>query len=204
MNGFIGFVKTWAGAIGDLFSKYPLAAALVTIAAIAAFLILQKKKYAIDWSSTTLNFFIVLVGWLIAVPIIGFFIDVVIKISSATTGVVGFIGRSLRFLYVKYEQQPICVLIILILSIASYILWPRILPKKDPGRSIRIIVVVLAFVILTAISVPIVNLFSSSIESEKPEHHKKNVQSISEKKSNIWLHRTADNSGHLLRQFSAT
>ena len=64
-----------------------------------------------------------------------------------------------RFIYNKFEQQPIVVIILAVLCALAPYIWLKILKNRAPSLLVRITVSVLAFVVLTALVVPIFNVF---------------------------------------------
>src|SRR5215213_9805530 len=108
MTAVIGFLKDWATLIGEVFAKYSLAAALLTAIAVGVFVILEKhRNEARETQTSVIHAFVTLLGWLIAVPVLGFLFDAAAKILEIAMAVVAAAYLALKFFYGKFEQQPI-------------------------------------------------------------------------------------------------
>lgn len=149
MEFIYNIISTWAGAIVTAFEQHLFISAIFTLVAIGAFTYLEKKN-----KDTLKNLFIVLLGWLIIVPILGTFLDI-------TSWVISFIGKIIDLLvatYKHFESQPIWVLGYLLVSLILYVIWPKL--RINNERVFRIGGPILLFLILTFITVPIINMFA--------------------------------------------
>jgi MFS superfamily sulfate permease-like transporter len=139
-----------------VFSQYPVSSALVTLLAVGVFFWLRRTRGLGDTKRSVLFAFLVLLAWLIAIPIFGVIFDGL-----------GGIMKFVFFLYSKFEQQPIWVVILLAISIAFYFAWGKIW-RQAPHPVIRAIVIAVGFVVVVSLSVPILNAISSDEPSPKP------------------------------------
>jgi len=154
MTAVITFLKDWIKLIGEVFGKYPLAGALVTAAAVAVFYLLQKHHNPTgDSQKSVVNAFLTLLGWLIAVPILG-------VILNTVTFVGGTAFTATQFFYTKYDQQPIAVLILLALSLIGYVIWEWWFKPRQPV--LRAAIAAGLFLVLVALVVPVINFFAPS------------------------------------------
>ena len=151
MAGVIEFLKVWAHLIGDVFGKYPLAAALVTVVAVGAFVLLERQRNTPhDTTISVIHAFIILIGWLISVPLLGFIFN-----TGSTTA--AFFISGIQFFYSMYNQQPIVVLVLLVLSLLGYGIWEwRSRPRQPIFRGL--IAITILFIAI-ALTVPIFNIF---------------------------------------------
>jgi MFS superfamily sulfate permease-like transporter len=151
MMGVIEFLKDWVHLIGDVFGKYPLAAALVTILGVGVFVLLERQRNTShDTTISVIHAFITLIGWLISVPLLGVIFNTGSK--AATLFISG-----VQFFYSRYEQQPIVVLVLLALSLLAYVIWEwRSRPRQPMFRGL---IAMVAFFIAVALTVPIFNIF---------------------------------------------
>jgi hypothetical protein len=157
MIGILEFLNAWRELIIKVFSEYPFAAALITIVAIGVFYQLQT-----EWrrGQTASNLPMVLLGWLIAVPIVGFAMKVLGKVWEFIEGAVPVVTKILGSFYRIYEHHPYLVLIILALGTAGYFVWNRLWPEFVQNRYLRIACVVAGIVVAAHIASPIADLFS--------------------------------------------
>lgn len=155
----IDFLVKWVDLITEMFKKYPLPAALMTAAAVGAFFWLENQRNtAKDKKQSVVHAFAVLVGWAIAVPVLGLALDALIEGWSAAA-----------FIYRRYDQHPLFVGACLLLAVLGYFVWGRF--QRAPSRLVRGLVVTVAFCILVALGVPLVNVFYPAphpAPSEKP------------------------------------
>ena len=161
MTSIYEFLNAWRELITKVFGEYPLAAALMTLFAVGMFFALQT-----EWrrERTKSNILVVFVGWLIAVPILGFVMTVLGKVWAFIETAVPIVGKSLGSFYHIYEHHPYMVLIILALGIVGYFVWNRWLPERPEflhNRALKILCVVAAIVIVAHIASPIADLIRS-------------------------------------------
>jgi hypothetical protein len=148
MEALINFISGWADLITAVFSEHTLAAAVLTAVAVFVFLEIDKENRFRDKIKVIQHAFIVLLGWAIFVPIAGW-----------VMGLVGNLFDLIGFIYNKFEQQPIVVIILAVLCALAPYIWLKVLKHRAPSLLVRITVSVLAFVLLTALVVPIFNVF---------------------------------------------
>ena len=152
----INFLVKWVDLITEMFKKYPLPAALMTAAAVGAYFWLET--YRGDKKQPVVDAFAVLVGWAIAVPVLGLALDALIKTWNIAA-----------FIYKLYDQHPLFVGVCFLLAVLGYFVWGRF--QRAPSGLVRGLILTLAFCILVALGVPLVNAFSPAPHpppSEKP------------------------------------
>ena len=147
MQAFLEFVGKWIDLIVEFFGNYPLVAAIITVIAVGVYILLWKKLHIDTWTMHTLLFLCVILGWAVAIPILG---SLVIVIE--------FIGKGIAWIYKKYESHPIfCISVTGIMS-ASGTVW-YLLPKRwKPMRFIRIVITLLIWFLLIALIVPVLDI----------------------------------------------
>src|SRR2546421_415868 len=130
MTAIIDFFVKWAALISEMFKKYPLPAAVVTLAAVLVFVQLQKERNPNkDNKTSVINAFLVLLGWAIIVPIIGTILDVVVWIAKALLS-------ALSFLYGAYQKHPLFVLGAVVTAVIAYLIWEwRVKPRQPFWRA---------------------------------------------------------------------
>src|SRR5205085_10173597 len=103
MTAIIDFFVKWVALISEMFKKYPLPAAVVTLAAVLVFMALQRERNPNkDNQTSVIHAFLVLLGWAIIVPIIGTILNIVVWIAKALLS-------ALTFLYTSYQRHPLFV-----------------------------------------------------------------------------------------------
>ena len=127
MTSIYEFLNAWRELITKVFGEYPLAAALMTLLAVGMFFALQT-----EWrrERTRSNILLVFVGWLVAVPILGFVMTVLGKVWEFIETTVPRVGKILGSFYHIYKSHPYMVLIILALGIVGYCVWNRWWPQQ--------------------------------------------------------------------------
>src|SRR5437763_152124 len=119
MSVVFGFLGGWKDLIVAVFKEYPLAAAIMTAVAIGAFLFLEHERNSEAEPATVKHAGLVLLGWLIVVPIVGFTLKVL--------GVgIGLGSSTVQFVYGLYKQQPVFCLSMLAIAVIAYFVWPLI------------------------------------------------------------------------------
>ena len=156
MQTVIDFLLFWADLIIAVFTKYPLAGALLTAAAVGGFFYLQKHPIRQVGVNPIANAFVVLIAWLITVPLLGTVFDLINRVSG------GFF-----FLYDHFEDQPVYVIALMVIAVAAHFVWGWIAKNAAPSAWIRVTLIVIAFVIVTAVTVPVINQFTPSQTSEQ-------------------------------------
>ncbi len=161
LREFLEYVSKWLKVIGDVFAKYPLAAAIVTIAAVWVFLLLIKhyelsdlKSIEVkDWAKVALILSCVLVGWLILVPLVGLVLDSVVVL-----------GQFVTWLYSRYEKQPLFVITVtgIAITIGSFWVYHPRWRDASPERSMRVLATSAVWLALILIGVPVLEVFNPS------------------------------------------
>jgi len=153
MMAVINFLKGWAGLIGEVFGKYPLAGALLLAAAVVVFVYVQRERNPSNENTkSVVHAFLVLLGWLIAVPVVGFIFNAIGRITGTASGL-------LRFLLTRYERQPIVVLVTFALVALACAVW--IWRAKKPRRPLlRVGAAVVVFIVAIALLVPLFDVFA--------------------------------------------
>ena len=159
MNSVIDFIVSWKDLITKVFGEHTLAAAIVTIVAVAAFYVLDHQ---IRKGRRPTNLMIVFVGWAILVPIVGLVMTILAKIWAILEVVFPRIADALASFYKIYDQHPLLVLFIVVVGIASYFLWRKFRPNLLPSRPLRIVALTVAVVLAAHIVSPIANWVSQA------------------------------------------
>lgn len=148
MKDFVNFAAKWADAISEVFGKYPLAGAVVTLGALVLGAWLHKEMEIDTWTKRALLFLGVLVVWLICVPLLGLLIDAVVALGGFT-----------RFIYDRYNDQPFFVLIVTGICIPAGLAWVYLPWFRDrrPKRWVRAGIVAVIWITLILLGVPIMN-----------------------------------------------
>jgi hypothetical protein len=164
MHDFLDFFSKWLHAIGEVFGKYPLAGAIITIGAVALFLWAMKEYKVADWTKRALLLTCVLIAWLVCVPLLGLVLDLL-----------GEVWTLIKLLYGQYYDQPFFVLVVTGVAIVAGSIWVflPLLRSHRPGRWVRVIVIVLAWLATTLLGVPIMNKLypPPKHEEAKTDHH---------------------------------
>lgn len=153
MEAVINFFLKWIDLISGVFVEHTLAAALMTLVGVGVFIHLEKGNRFRDTIQAVKNAFLVLIGWAITVPILGWLLDII-------GGVLGVILNLILFLYAKFDKQPILVICLAIICAVAPIAWAKIKRIRTPSLPVRITASVILFLVLTALLVPIFNLFT--------------------------------------------
>ena len=161
METIINLVSGWTELITNVFSEHTLSGAILTGIAVAVFLYLEKTNRFQDKTETLKHGFLVLLGWLILVPIFGWIFSIV-----------GSLADVLVFFYEKFEDQPVIVLVLLLLSVSVYFLWPIVRKHKAPSPTARAIAAGLFFLVSTALVVPIFSAFTDDAQNSGNETSK--------------------------------
>lgn len=136
-----------------------LAAAILTAVAVGTFVLLEtQRNKSRDTGMSVVNAFLVLVGWLIGVPLLGFVIEMLGEALDFVGHVLGFMGAGVAFFYRRYDEQPIVVLVLFALALIGYAVWEW---RNPPRRVVRRgTITVAAFLLLVALTVPIFNFLT--------------------------------------------
>jgi hypothetical protein len=174
MSHVYQLLNAYSGVLVKFFTDYPLAAALVTLLGVGVFLLLQQ-----EWrkGQTKSNFFIVLLGWLVLVPILGFAVTILGKVWAVIEAAVIWFGEVLGSVGQVYQRHPYMVLTIVGLGTLYYISWswwPR-WPRVIKSRLLKLLFVLLAAIVALELASPLADLIS-------PSGTKTSVQSAGDQK----------------------
>jgi hypothetical protein len=133
MSQFVDFAVAWAGLARRVYMEFPLAAALVTLAAAVLFMVLERRGGAARWPRRLLRFAIVLVVWAIVVPVLGLFRDVDGAIFGTASATVSGLASLALLIHATYESQPLVVLALFIVSGVVFIVWHLVRPQRPSG-----------------------------------------------------------------------
>jgi hypothetical protein len=175
MSGFLAFAQAWAKLVGEVFSQYPLAAAIVTLIAVALFLLFERTSASSGWPELTLRFFLALVAWAILVPILGTVLAILTWLGEKAEQTLSGLGQLVRFLYGDYVAQPIPVLILFSVSVIGFFVWNRWRPHL-PVAWVKALLCAAAFILLVAVGVPIANQLGGHSTTPRSEINAKAKQ----------------------------
>ena len=154
MDTVLKVATAWPELISRAFTEHTLAFAIVSIAAIGIFIVLQRelRPYAL-----VTNIAFVFAGWLIAVTMLVAVMAGLRQAWALVGSATPFVARLSGYLYAIYERHPIMVLVIVGLATTSYFLrqsWPTAVSWGP----IRAACVVVAIGLLVHVSAPIADL----------------------------------------------
>jgi MFS family permease len=159
MAEFLEFVKAWAKLISELFAKYPIAGALITLLVVVLFYIYEEENGPTDWSKRSAHFLVALLGWAIAVPIIGWIFNRIEEIWNAIRIVVSALVKFALFVYQRYEHHPILVLALAAASAVIFLVWGFL--KRDRRHpAVKAIACLALFCVGVIVASPIADLFT--------------------------------------------
>jgi hypothetical protein len=166
MNSIIDFIVFWKDLITKVFGEYPLAAALVSIVAVAAFYVLDQQARK---GKRPTNLIIVFFGWAILVPIVGLVMTILGKLWAILEAAVPRIVVALASFYRIYDQHPLLVLFLIGVGVVSYFLWRRFRPDILPNQLLRVAFIAAVVILVAHILSPLANwlLPASAPETRK-------------------------------------
>jgi hypothetical protein len=167
MGAIYDVILLWKDLIIKIFSEYPLAGAIVTLAAVGAFWVLEHS-----WrkSKTTTNVLLVLLAWAIAVPVLGLGIVILANVWGFLEVTVPIVKDVVTSLYAIYEKHPVLFLIICSLGFPAYFAWKWRFADTFPRPRLRKVAVGAVVVLALYFAGPIAGLFDdgkSINEAEK-------------------------------------
>lgn len=154
MSEFLDLVHAWARLASRAYTESPLGAALLTLAAMLGFLILERRSGSTRWTDRTLRFSIALVAWAIVIPVLGLFSDADDAIWRAAEGTLSGLIRSGQLISEAYERYPLVVLALFVASCVTFIVWHLLRPRQPPGL-LKAFLCVALFAVGVSISYPI-------------------------------------------------
>lgn len=158
MGSIVDFIASWKDLIVKVFGEHPLAAALVTLVAVAVFVALDRGPRKGKRPSTLL---MTLGGWAVAVPILGFVMTVLGKLWAFVEKAVPFLAGILGSVYKIYEKHPLIVLVLICAGVIGFFVWKWWRPNFWPNRGVRVVALAAAVVLAVHIVGPIADLLPS-------------------------------------------
>jgi hypothetical protein len=160
MTGIYNFLGEWKDLITKLYTEYPLAAALITLAAVIGFVFFERSERG-TWPPPALHMIIAFVGWLVLVPIVGFLFAVIFKIGSILAAAGSFGWGVLSFTFGVYQVHPLFVIILAALAAAVWGIWHW---RRPSGISFnwqtKAVICCVGFIVAVGLGAPIINLYS--------------------------------------------
>ena len=169
MDTVVSAITGWKDLITKVFGAYPLAAALMTLAAVGAFYALEKNFRP---KQAATNILIVLLGWAVAVPILGGVLWILGQAWDVVTAVTPALAKALASLFGIYERHPLLVLVLIAVAIALYFIWMRFRPNILPSRLLRMLVLAALVLVASHVASPIADMFKTKTSETpaKPAH----------------------------------
>jgi hypothetical protein len=169
MEVVLSTINMWKDLIVKVFSEYPLAAAFVTAIGVAAYFWLEKKARP---GKVLQNILMVLLGWAVAVPIVGLLLTIVGKIWGGIEATMPFLAKVLGSVYEIYSHHPYLVLVIIAIALIGYIAWSRWAPRRIPHRPVRAALVAVLAIVVIHIAGPIADQITpTKASADTPSKH---------------------------------
>lgn len=150
----LNLVVAWPVMISRAFTEHTLAAAIVTIAAIGIFVILQQELRPYHLVT---NIWYVAVGWLISVSVLVPVMQGLRKAWAAFDSALPLAGKLAGYLYGICERHPILALVIVGVGTTAYFL-KRPWPTMVAWGPVRAVCAVFGIALLIHIAGPIADL----------------------------------------------
>lgn len=163
MEAVVSAITAWKDLIIKVFGEYPLAAALMTLAGVGAFYALEKS-YRPKQAAT--NILIVLLGWAVAVPIVGGVLWVIGQVWDVVKAVAPALTTAVTSLFGIYEKHPLLVLALVTIAVVVYFAWKRFRPKVLPSRGLRVIVLAALVLVVSHLASPIADMFTPKVAED--------------------------------------
>lgn len=157
MDTVVSAITFWKDLIVKVFGQYPLAAALISLVAVGAYVYLEKHLRP---RQAPTNILIVLFGWSIAVPVLGGILWVLGQIWDVLKAIAPPVASALSSLFSIYQEHPFLVLALFIAAAVVYLGWKRWRPNVLPNRLLRIIVLGTAVTLVAHLASPFADLLS--------------------------------------------
>jgi hypothetical protein len=172
MDAVVNFISSWPVLIQRAFTEHSLAVAVMTVAAVGIFVILQQ-----EWRPYSLptNIAFVAGGWLIAVSALVFIMAALRKGWNMLEQAMPFAAKLSAYLYGICERHPVLALAIVGAGTTSYFLkrpWPLVVSWGP----VRAVCAIFGIALAIHIAGPIADLvegepvghFASKPQSQKP------------------------------------
>ncbi|WP_147293380.1 hypothetical protein [Dyella monticola] len=153
MSGILDVLDGWKDLIVKVFGEYPLAASLVTLAAVPVWLQFQNKVYR---GKTVANTLLVLLGWAIVVPILGVLLWLLGELWDIVKAVVPTAASFVGSIFSIYQHHPYVVIALVCMAIPAYFAWKRWRPRFLPNRTVRVLCLAAAVIVVANIVSPII------------------------------------------------
>ncbi|MBD3671437.1 MAG: hypothetical protein HUJ29_11765 [Gammaproteobacteria bacterium] len=134
MQGEFDFVTVWADMIGGVFADYLLAAVLVTLVSMFVYL----YHYSQSGRHRLKTVLYVLLGWAIAVPLLGWLLKLL-----------GTVFDIWVWLFELIATFPLMISATILVSMGLYWAWGR-LPANPPSQALRAVTLVLLAIFFIA------------------------------------------------------
>ena len=157
METVVSAITRWKDLITKVFSEYPLAAALMTLAAVGAFYALEKSLRP---KQAATNILIVLLSWAVAVPILGGGLWVIGQVWDVVKAIAPALTKALTSLFGIYEKHPLLVLALITIAVVIYFAWKRFRPKVLPSRGLRVVFLATLVLVVSHVASPIADMFT--------------------------------------------
>lgn len=174
MNSIVDFISGWKDLITKVYGEHTLTAALLTIVAVAVFVLLDRK---VRKGKRPTNLMIVLVGWAVAVPIVGFIMTIFGKIWAFIEAVAPMVASALGSFYRIYERHPLLIAVLLAIGVVAYVLWRKLRPNLLPSKTLRIIALTAIVFVVAHIASPVADWLTPSGSEAKVDTKTKEIQS---------------------------
>jgi hypothetical protein len=165
METILRLMTSWQNLVTKAFTEHTLAAAVITIAAVGIFILLQHE-YRRGQLLTNAGF--VLLGWIVAVTVIPLGMIAAGK-GWATLGAAAPVVSTIsEYLYGIYERHPLLVLVIVGVASTSYFLkqsWPY----QISWGPVRAACTVLGIVLAVHVAGPIADLVDADPAAAPPK-----------------------------------
>ncbi len=160
MSAVIDFVQGWSKLIIELWIDHPVVGAIVTLAAVGLFALLEQQRNSSgDTTVRRIHIVAAVLAWVVVVPILGFFTDAVAKVIAGAWAVV-------TFFYANFKEQPLFVLGALGLAAIIFVVWEwRVKPRQPLVRGTLVLV---GFFVVIGLGVPLITSLSPSATDKTP------------------------------------
>jgi hypothetical protein len=153
MDAVLLAINTWKDLIVKVFGQYPLAGALITLVAVGVFFYLEKTLRP---KQAPTNILLVLLGWAVAVPILGAILWFLGELWDLVKAIAPPIASVLSSLFSIYQKHPFLVLSLIVIAIPAYFAWKRWRPDVLPSRFLRFLVLAIGVTAVAHLLSPII------------------------------------------------